>query len=134
MQLIVRMASRGLVFLALVLAAGCSSRITNLTPSVMPREKSGLYHFEGQWTSTQRSRELRQQDIRGYVVVDNKFYPMERVPLMANRWESEVPIPDTHRPIFYYFKWDYGTAGFGRDHPNSIRSELYRLEIADSLQ
>lgn len=119
---------------ALTLAASCSSRITNLTPSSSPREESGLYHFEAEWTSTQRSRELRQQDIRAFVVVEQKFYPMERVPRMTNRWEADVPIPKDKNPVFYQYKWDYGTAGFGRTHPNSLRSPMYRLEILDPIR
>ncbi len=113
--------------------AGCASHITNLTPSIVPRANSGLYHFEAEWTSNQRSRQLRQDQIRGFVVVDEKFYPMARVPRMPDRWESEVPIPAGENPVFYYYKWDYGTAGFGGIHPNSLRSQSYRLEIKGSV-
>lgn len=108
---------------------GCSSRITNLTPSALPREASGLYHFETEWTSTQRSRELRPDTIKGYVVIDEKFYPMERVAKMKDRWEAEVPVPDGKTTVFYQYKWEYGTAGFGKVVPNSIRSPQHRLEI-----
>lgn len=120
--------------LALALLTGCSSQITNLTPSVLPRESSGLYHFETEWTSDQRSIQLRSADIQALVVVNGKFYPMERVPQMTNRWEAEVPI--TNNPVYYQYKWNYVTAGFGRDrtHPNSLRSQEYRLEVVDSLK
>lgn len=114
----------------LVLAAtGCASRITNLTPSALPREPSGLYRFEVEWTSTQRSRELRPDTIKGFVVVDEKFYPMERVPKMKDRWEAEVPVSEGQNTVFYQYKWEYGTAGFGKVVPNSIRSPVHRLEI-----
>lgn len=118
----------------LAVATGCSTRVTNLTPSVLPREASGLYHFESEWTSTQRSLELRSADIKGYVVVDHKFYPMERVPQMTNRWEAEVPL--TNNPVYYLFKWNYETAamGRGRSNPNSFRSQEYRLEIVENLK
>lgn len=117
------------------LVGGCASRITNLTPTVLPREASGLYHFEAEWTSTQRSRELRQDSIQAYVVLGAKFYPMERVPLMTNRWETEVPLPEDKGPVYHYrFKWDYQTAGFGGGVPNSLRSGQYRLEVVDGLR
>ncbi len=120
--------------LAVALLTGCSSQITNLTPSVLPREASGLYHFETEWTSNQRSLELRSADIQALVVVDGKFYPMERVPQMTNRWEAEVPL--TNSRAFYQYKWNYATAGFGRDraHANSLRSQEYRLEVVESLK
>lgn len=117
---------------ALMFAAGCSSTISNLTPTAASRETSGLYHFETEWTTTQRTRNLRQEDIRAFVVLDQKFYPMERVPNMTNRWEADVPIPAGKNPVYYYFKWEYATAGFNRTHPNSVRSEEYRLELTES--
>ncbi len=117
---------------AAFLAAGCSSRVSNLTPTTAPRESSGLHHFETEWTSNQRTRNLRQADIRAFVVVDQRLYPMQRIPLMTNRWEADVPLPEGKNPVFYHFKWEYSTAGFGRDHPNSIRSPEYRLELVES--
>lgn len=111
--------------------AGCSSRITNLTPSALPREQSGLYHFETEWTSTQRTRNLAAETIKAFVVIDQKFHPMERVARMTNRWEAEIPIPASQNPVFYRFKWDYETAGFGKNVPNSLRSPEYRLEIVE---
>lgn len=117
---------------ALVFAAGCTSRISNLTPTASPRETSGLYHFETEWTTTQRTRNLRQEDIRAFVIVDQQVHPMERIPGMTNRWEADVPLPAGKNPIFYHFKWEYATAGFNRTHPNSVRSEVYRLEVVDA--
>ncbi len=117
---------------AIVLAAGCTSRISNLTPTASPRETSGLYHFESEWTSTQRTRNLRQSDIRAFVVVDQQMHPMEPIPGVANRWEADVPLPAGKNPVFYHFKWDYTTAGFQTTHPNSIRSEVYRIEVVDA--
>jgi hypothetical protein len=124
----------GLLGATLVLAAGCRSSITNLTPSVVPRAEGGLYHFEAEWTSNERARQLRQDDIDAYLVIDQKFFPLERVPGMTNRWEGRVPLAAEESPFFYYYKWDYTTAGFGRIEPNSIRSRDYRLEIAGAPQ
>ncbi len=118
-----------LASLVLASAAGCSSRISNLTPSVLPREKSGLYRFEAQWTSNQRSVGLRSADIRGFVVMEQVTHPMERVSQMTNRWEAQVPLPKDRNPVFYFYKWEYDTAGFGQANPNSVRSPQYRLEV-----
>jgi len=131
MQGLMRMLIAVIPALTLAGATGCTSRVTNLTPSALPRESSGLYHFEAEWKSTQRSLNLRAGDIHGYVVVGEKFHPLERVPLMTNRWEADVPLPAGKNPVFYRFKWDYGTAGFGRVNTNSTRSREYRLELLD---
>lgn len=117
--------------LVLVLAAGCSSQVSNLTPSALPREQTGLYHFEAEWTTNQRSVGLRSADTRAFVVMDQVAHPMERVPGMTNRWEAQVPLPKTRNPVFYFYKWEYGMAGFGRVNPNSIRSPQYRLEVVE---
>lgn len=130
-----RKPSRGVLAAAMgvvwACATGCTSSITNLTPSALPREASGLYHFETEWSTTQRTRNLASETIQAYVVIDQKFHPMERVGRMTNRWEAEVPIPAGRNPVFYRFKWDYGTAGFGKKIPNSLRSQEYRLEIIE---
>lgn len=64
-------------------------------------------------------------------MLDQQLYPMERIPDMTNRWEADVPLPAGKNPVYYHFKWEYTTAGFGRNHPNSIRSPEYRLELVD---
>ncbi len=127
------MACAVLAFAAGVVGSGCTSHVTNFTPTALPREASGLYHFEAEWTSTQRTRELRADTIRGWVVLDHQFYPMEPVSRLKDRWESEVPIPASVNAVYYYFKWDYQTAGFGHNNPNSTRSKLYRVEVADPV-
>lgn len=114
----------------LMITAGCSSTITNLTPTTLPGESSGLYHFETEWDTNQRSVGLRASDIKAYVMVDGQFHPMQRVPGMTNRWEALVPLPKGRNPIFYQYKWEYPTAGWGHNNLNSHRSQLYRLEVA----
>lgn len=114
----------------LALAAGCSSTVTNLTPTTLHGESSGLYHFETEWDTNQRSVGLRASEIKAYVVVDEKFHPMQRVPGMTNRWEAFVPLPKDRTAVFYYYKWDYPTAAWGGGgNPNSQRSQLYRLVV-----
>ena len=113
----------------LVLAAGCSSTVTNLTPTTLHTDTSGLYHFETEWDTTQRSVGLRSDQIKAYVVVDEQFHPMQRVPGMNHRWEAFVPLPKNRDAVHYFYKWDYPTAGWGHDNPNSQRSQLYRLVI-----
>lgn len=120
--------------LLIVATAGCSSRVTNLTPSGLPREEGGLYHFETEWETTQRSVELRASDIRAWVVVDQKAYPMQRVPKMTNRWEADLVLPKDKAVLYYFYKWDYLTAGWGHNNVNSRRSQQYRLEVLGAGQ
>lgn len=121
------------VLVALMAAAGCTSHVSNLTPTGLPREESGLYHFETQWDTNQRSVGLRSADIKAYVVIDQQMHPMQRVPNMTNRWEADIVITNRAAPIYYFYKWDYPTAGWGHDNLNSRRSQQYRLELQDPL-
>lgn len=133
MQGMQRLASLGVAAGLLVLVAGCSSTVTNLTPTTQITETSGLYHFETEWETNQRSVGLRASDIKAFVVVDEQFHPMQRVPGMTNRWEALVPLPKDKGAVYYFYKWEYTTAGWGgASHLNSRRSPLYRLAVVPS--
>jgi hypothetical protein len=133
---LIRMAGVAVAVAALLLGGvGCTSHVSNLTPTGLPQEASGLYHFETEWVTTQRTVGMRASDIKAYVVIDEQMHPMQRVPNMTNRWEADVLLPKGKNPIYYYYKWDYPTAGWGgRDNPNSRRSQPYRLELNEPLK
>jgi hypothetical protein len=119
-------------WLVLALAlSGCSTpTITNLTPSRLPRNASGLYPFEVAWDSSQQS--LRKESIRPYVVVGlEPPYPMQPAPILKNRWETLVPIPAGQKFIHYQYKFDYDYNSIPVRRSNSKLSAPYQLEIID---
>jgi hypothetical protein len=115
--------------LSLVLAGCTTTSITNLTPRQELRNPNGLYSVEAALTSRQQS--LRWQDIQPNVVVETDFYPMRPTPLMTNRWETLIPVPPGTNVVYYRFKFDYDSTGFGKNHPDSKLSQVYRLQISD---
>jgi hypothetical protein len=113
-----------------VLLAGCATpNITNLTPSRLPRKDSGQYPFEVQLNSRQQS--LIKDSIKAQVVVGLEQYPMQRVRMLTNRWETLVPIPADHDVVTYQFKFDYEYRGIPMRQSDSRTSKHFQLYILD---
>jgi len=117
-----------LILLPLLLG-GCSTTITNLTPSQQVRNTTGLYPIEACWDSNERS--IRKDSIKPYVVVGAEFYPMQPTSMTVNRWETLVPVPANQKFITFKFKFDYQYDSMPMPRGNSRLSSLYQLEIVD---
>ena len=110
------------------LLAGCTtSAITNLTPSRLPRKDNGQYQFTVEWTSRQQS--LVRDSIKAFVIVGLDQYPMERTPLLTNRWETLVPVPADQDIVTYRYKFDYEYRGFPTHELDSKLSRYYQLVL-----
>ena len=111
----------------MVVAAGCTSTITNLTPSQMPRNSTGLYQFEMAWKS--REHVIKTNTLQPYVVVGTEAYPMRQTPIVSNRWETLVPIPAVQSIVNYRFKVDYLQLRMPEARMNSKLSPEFKLLI-----
>jgi len=109
---------------------GCgTTAITNLTPSRLPRKDNGQYPFAVEWNSRQQS--LVKDSIKAYVVVGLDQYPMQRTPMLTNRWETLVPVPADKNIVTYRYKFDYEYLGFSNRKLDSKLSKYYQLFILD---
>ena len=106
--------------------------ITNLTPGQLPRNASGAYRFEAAWDSNQKS--VKQETIRGYLVMDGVQYPMTPVPIARDRWEVVAPLESGTRQQRYYYKFDYDYDSYPEPKPNSQRTDPFILEIVEPNQ
>jgi hypothetical protein len=111
-----------------LLVAGCTS-ITNLTPSKMERNASGLYPVEAAWKTQETA--IRQETITPYVMVGLDQYPMQPTPLVKNRWETLIPIPPEQNSAYYRFRFDYDYDAVPQRQKDSKLSPEYKLEIVD---
>jgi uncharacterized protein YceK len=116
------------LLVAPLVLAGCSS-ITNLTPSKYSRNSTGLYPIEAAWNSHQRT--IREDSFKPLVMVGNDTYEMRRVPKVADRWETMVPIPADKDSIRYQFKFDFLVNAIPRPQPDSKLSQEFKLQIVD---
>ena len=117
-----------ILMMSLVLS-GCSTTITNLTPSQQTRNTTGLYPFEVLFNSNQKT--LRRETIQPYVIVGLESYPMQPGPVLKNRWETVVPVPADKKFVNYQFKFDYQYVAVPQRRPGSILSAPYRLYLVD---
>jgi hypothetical protein len=116
--------------LALALGlVGCTSTVTNLTPSQQPRNANGLYPVGVAWDTQKAS--IREQSVTPYIIVGETAYPMQRTPFLTNRWDGVIPVPATERFANYHFKIDYEYGRMGKPGKNSILSQDYSLRILD---
>jgi uncharacterized protein YceK len=111
-----------------IILSGCSS-ITNLTPSKLARNSTGLYQVEAAWNSRQRT--IRDESMRPLVMVGNETYEMRRVPRVENRWETMIPVPPSVDTVRYQFKFDYMVNAIPRALPDSKLSPEYKLQIVE---
>jgi hypothetical protein len=119
---------RKLLFLAsLLLLAGCTSTITNLTPGQLPRNSTGLYPVEVAWTS--REHVIKHESIKPYVIIGTEAYPMRVTPIVSNRWETLIPVPADQNIVNYRFKVDYLQLRMPEARMNSKLSPEYKLQI-----
>jgi hypothetical protein len=119
-----------LLFASSLLAfAGCTSVITNLTPSTLPRNPTGQYLVEMKLDTKQQT--MREESVAPYVVTGFNEYKMRPTPKMANRWETYIPVPTNETLTYYRFKVDYEYNRFGQPGAGSFRSEDYKLTIKD---
>ena len=118
-----------LLFCVMWSACSTSSTITNLTPSQVRRNPSGLYTFEVVFETNQRS--LRHESIQPAVVIGSEFYRLESAPVLKNRWETLIQIPADQKFIYYQFKFDYDYYSMPQSRSSSRLSPPYKLEILD---
>ncbi len=112
-----------------LLAAGCSSTLTNLTASKLPRNADGLYQIEAAWRTREQSVVV--ESIKPQVMVGTEFYPMRPVSTIEGRYEAFVPVPAGQNSLNYQFKFDFQNYRMHVRRPNSYMSPGYRLEIID---
>jgi hypothetical protein len=116
----------GLLALSALLT-GCTS-ITNLAPTQYPRDPSGYYRVEAQWNTHREV--VRPDSIKPLVVVNSvDTYPMQRVPLVSDRWQAFIPVPTDKDMILYHYKFDFLDDAFGGPRPNSFMSRDYELHV-----
>ena len=124
-----KMLKLGPAMLLGLLLAGCTSTITNLTPSKQPRNDTGLYPIEVAWDS--REQVVRPESLTPFVIVEFEAYKMRPTLGMQNRWETTIPVPTDKTVVPYHFRVDYHYNSYGQPKPGSKLSQGYKLEITD---
>jgi hypothetical protein len=113
----------------LAVLCGCSTTISNLTPTQHPRNPNNLYPFEVTFDTNQKT--VREQTLKPYVMIGAQLYPMQPAPMLKNRWEAQVPIGANTNHVYYRYKFDYEFDRIPTPGEGSRLSPTYQLEIVD---
>ena len=124
-----RIIHQALALMIVLVFSGCTTTITNLTPSQLQRDPNNLYPFEVGFDTKQKV--VREQSLRPFVMIGTELYPMQPAPMLKNRWEAQVPIPASTNYVYYRFKFDYDYDRIGKPGESSRLSPTYQLEIVD---
>jgi hypothetical protein len=111
------------------LLAGCTSTITNLTPTKQARNTTGFYPIELVWDT--RDQAVRPGSLTPYVMVDMESYKMRPTLGLSNRFETVIPVPPGKKTVPYHFRVDYESNAFGKPKKGSALSQGYTLEIIE---
>ena len=119
-----------LISLLGVMLAGCTTTtITNLTPSRLPRKENDQYRLEV-WYST-RQESLVKDSMKAYVMVGDNKYPMQRTPMLPDRWETLVPIPKDQNVLTYRYRFEYEYKAIPSRRSESKDTKFYQLFLLD---
>lgn len=124
-----RIIQPALAFAIVILFSGCTTTISNLTPSQLERNPNNLYPFEVTFDTKQKT--VRDQSLKPFVMIGTQLYPMQAAPMLKNRWEAQVPIAASTNHVYYRYKFDYNYDRFGNPGEGSRLSPTYQLEIVD---
>jgi hypothetical protein len=111
-----------------VLLAGCTT-ITNLAPSQYPRNDTGNYRVEAEWSS--RRSAIIPDSFQPLVVIGFNTYPMRPVAVVQDRWEAFIPVAADTNIVLYRYKFDFKVDAIGKPHWDSLMSPEYSLKITD---
>ena len=124
-----KLSSLTAVLLSSLLFSGCTTTITNLTPSTAKRNANGLYPFEVELDT--RDRCIREETLQPYVQVGTDVYRMQQTLGLQNRWEILVPIPPNREFVSYRYKFNYKVRSIPEPTPGSKLSRPFQLQVLD---
>jgi len=115
--------------LCLFLTGCASTSLTNLTPRQQTRNANGLYPVEVMWDSRQAT--IVTNTIKGFVVIGEDAYPLQRSPMLPTRWETFLPVPADKDQVNYRFRFDYQYVQIPTRRGGNVWSAPFQMQIVD---
>jgi hypothetical protein len=124
--------------LATMILCGCTTMtLTNLTPSSLPENPSGLYTFT--LRVTPKSSTVVADSIAPHIVVGAESHEMKKSDAVPGIYEFDYRLPPGQDSIGYYYLVDYSTEGNGTvanreaytavAHASIVRRYVLSLEV-----
>ncbi len=118
-----------LVLASLVVFAGCTQRIVNLTPERLPQNPSGIYTLSA--ATDFENEAVVGGTLKMEIVIDGQRHEMEPSPVGEGMWDFTYRMPENRDAAAFYFIASYDS--FIRDSivPKSDQSPLFRVNLAN---
>jgi hypothetical protein len=114
--------------LALVLLGGCTTMsLTNLTPSTLPSNPSGIYTFT--LRVTPKSSLVVPESVAPHIVVGAESHDMTKSSAIPDIYEFDYRLPAGQDNIGYYFLVSYQTEGNGVVDNKQAYTELEHAAV-----
>jgi len=114
--------------LATMLLCGCATMsLTNLTPSSLPENPSGIYTFT--LRVTPKSTTVVPDSIAPHIVVGAESHDMKKSDSVPGIYEFDYKLPTGQDAIGYYFLVNYSTEGNGMSAPREAYTEVAKASI-----
>ncbi len=114
--------------LGALLLGGCATMgLTNLTPSSLPENPSGIYTFT--LRVTPKSTTVITDTIAPHIVVGAESHDMVKSDSVPGIYEFDYKLPSGQDSIGYYFLVNYATQGNGMQASRQAYSELAHAAI-----
>ncbi len=92
--------------LTLTLLAGCSVKISDLTPTTVPANPSGIYTLSAK--ATIKNKAIEPSTVKAKIVIDGEEHSMKRSPNLGNFYfEYDYDIPDERAEARFYYILNY---------------------------
>ena len=109
----------------LLLLAGCTLTITNLTPDTVPQNPSQIYTITA---SFRPSGQIEPTSVSPRIIIDGQPHAMTHSAVNADIWEFDFQLPAGRTSASYYFICDF--AQKGSVQTEEAYSELQRLNVS----
>jgi hypothetical protein len=114
--------------LALLALCGCTTvKLTNLTPSSLPENPSGIYTFTLRVATTSNS--VSQASIAPHIVVGAESHDMVKSDVSPQIFEFDYKLPAFQNDIGYYYVVDYSAQNAGSQNPMQAYTTIQHAAI-----
>jgi len=96
--------------------------ITNLTPSQLPSNPSGIYTFSAKFEP--KSRGFVEGSLQPQIVIDGQIHDLQASPVGPNIYEFDYRIPGGRSSVSYYFLATYEVSFSGRGNMRDAYSPV----------
>lgn len=117
---------RTIALAGMLALTGCvSTSVINLTPRYQSRNSENVYPVEIEFNSNLRT--IKQDTVRPYVQIGADNFLMRRTPIVKNRWETLIPVPNKQSVLNYRIKVDFTYDSLPEPKVNSVLAGPFQL-------